>query len=79
MSFKIKYLFPYRIVLTIYSIVRIQRFKKQSNNGEQRMSSLQKNEPLSIQCELEEVNNKDGESPLSSDEDPDEDDKLLKI
>ena len=63
----------------MYSIVRIQRFKKQSNNNEQRMSVLQKNEPLSIQCDVDEVNNKDGESPLSSDEDENEDDKLLKI
>ena len=43
------------------------------------MSSLQKNDPLSIQCELADVSKEDGESPSSDDEDQDEDDKLLKI
>ena len=43
------------------------------------MTSLQKNDPLSIQCEFSEMTNEDGESPSSDDEDQDEDDKLLKI
>ena len=55
----------------------MQRFKKHSNNVHQ-MSSFQKNDPLSIQCEFE-VTNVDGESPSSDDEDQDEDDKLMKI
>ena len=80
MSYKVKHLlFLYRIVLTIYSIVRIRQFKKWSNNDGQRMSSLQTKDPLSIQCDLAEVNNEDDELPSSDDEDQNEDDKLLKI
>lgn len=43
------------------------------------MSSLQTKDPLSIQCDLAEVNNEDDELPSSDDEDQNEDDKLLKI
>ena len=43
------------------------------------MSTLQKSDHLSIQCEYAKLNTEEGESPPLSGDDEDDDEELLKI